>query len=163
MLVRKVYLGRFCESIATQAKPEVVEANIDLIVELAHNGVAYFDEGRLGRAIGNLVRNAIEAMEGEPGTLTIGCATDGDDLLFSVSDTGPGIPKAIRSKLFEPFVTKGKSMGTGLGLANVKKIVEEHGGTVTVRSSKKGTTFTIRIATAMRPHSLRSPHSERGA
>lgn len=160
MLVRKVYLGRFCESITTQFKPELAEAGIDLVVDLKHNGVAYFDEGRLGRAVGNLVRNAIEAME-EGGTLTVECGADDEDFVLSVTDTGAGIPKAIRSKLFEPFVTKGKTMGTGLGLANVKKIVEEHGGEVAVRSSKKGTTFTIRIPSAMRPHSLRAPMSER--
>ena len=101
-------------------------------------------------------------MEGKKGTLTLTCGADDEDFVLSVKDTGPGIPKAIRSKLFEPFVTKGKKMGTGLGLANVKKIVEEHGGTVTVRSTKKGTTFTVRIPSAMRPHSLRAPHSERG-
>ncbi len=156
MLVRKVYLGRFCESIANQHKPELAARAVDLVVDVQHNGVAYFDEGRLGRAVGNLVRNAIEAMEEqERGTLTITCAADDEDLVLSVSDTGPGIPKGIRSKLFEPFVTKGKKMGTGLGLANVKKIVEEHGGSVEVRSSQKGTTFEVRIPSAMRPHSLR--------
>lgn len=155
MLVRKVYLGRFCEGIVNQYKPELAESKIDLVVDLQNNGVAYFDEGRLSRAIGNLIRNAIEAMAEGGGTLTLTCASDDEDLMLSVSDTGPGIPKAIRTKVFEPFVTKGKKMGTGLGLANVKKIVEEHGGTVTVRSSKKGTTFQVSIPSAMRPHSLR--------
>lgn len=159
MLVRKVYLGRFCEGIITQYKPELAESNIRLVVDLQNNGVAYFDEGRLSRAVGNLIRNAIEAMAESGGTLTLTCASDDEDLMLSVSDTGPGIPKAIRSKVFEPFVTKGKKMGTGLGLANVKKIVEEHGGTISVRSSKKGTTFMVRIPSAMRPHSLRRGES----
>jgi signal transduction histidine kinase/putative methionine-R-sulfoxide reductase with GAF domain len=155
LLVRKVYLGRFCESIAKQFKPELAGSHIELIVDVRHNGVAYFDEGKLTRALGNLVRNAIEAMDGVRGTLTLTCDADDEDLIIAVSDTGPGIPKGIRSRLFEPFVTQGKKLGTGLGLANVKKIVDEHGGAVEVASSKKGTKFTVRIPSAMRPHSLR--------
>jgi len=67
------------------------------------------------------------------------------DLLISVSDTGPGIPHEIAGQLFQSFVTMGKAGGTGLGLAIVKKIVEEHGGSVSVSSSSAGATFEIRL------------------
>jgi signal transduction histidine kinase/putative methionine-R-sulfoxide reductase with GAF domain len=155
LLVRKVYLGRFCEGIAKQFKPELAGSTIEFIVDVRHNGVAYFDESKLTRALGNLLRNGIEAMDGMRGTLSLVCDADDEDLIMAVSDTGRGIPKTIKNRLFEPFVTEGKKLGTGLGLANVKKIVGEHGGGVQVESSKKGTTFTIRIPSAMRPHSLR--------
>jgi len=115
-------------------------------------GVAYFDEGAIARAIHNMVRNSMDAMEKTGGTLTLACQSDGDDLVLRVEDTGTGIPMAIRHKLFEPFVTFGKAEGTGLGLANVREIVGEHGGTVTVDSSRRGSCFTIRIPQAMRPH-----------
>jgi signal transduction histidine kinase len=126
------------------------------VLDVQQRGVAYFDERRMARAIQNLVRNAIEAMQ-QGGTLTLTCADDGEDLMLQVADTGPGIPQAIRGRVFEPFVSVGKKTGTGLGLANVKKIVEEHGGSVEVESTNRGATFTLRIPSAMRPHSLR-PH-----
>ena len=66
-------------------------------------------------------------------------------LVVSFSDTGPGIPKQIEHRLFQSFVTGGKKGGTGLGLAIVKKIADEHGGTVSVQSSSRGATFTLRI------------------
>jgi len=157
LLVRKIFLGKFCEDLAQHFRRELQEKRIQLVVDVASTGVAYFDERRMARAIQNLMRNAIEAMDGRGGTLTLSCNDDGEDLVLSVADTGPGIPKAIRHKLFEPFVTSGKKTGTGLGLANVKKIAEEHGGHVEVESSRRGTTFTLRVPSAMRPHSLR-PH-----
>jgi signal transduction histidine kinase len=63
-----------------------------------------------------------------------------------MSDTGPGIPMEIRDRLFQPFATHGKEDGTELGLAVVKRIAEEHGGSVECRTrSGKGTTFTLAI------------------
>jgi signal transduction histidine kinase len=157
LLIRKVYLGRFCEMLARQFKPELEAHGIKLEMDMRNNGTGYFDERGLMRALGNLVRNAIEAMEQveRERVLTIVCDRDDEDLLLLVSDTGPGIPKKIASKLFEPFVTEGKKLGTGLGLANVKKLVTEHGGSVDVDSSRRGTRFTVRIPSAMRPHSLK--------
>ncbi len=156
LLIRKVYLGHFCELLFKQFEPEVRRAGMTLVMDVKNNGTAYFDERGLLRAVGNLVRNAVEAMEPRgAGTLTITCTSDDEDLVIAVADTGPGIPKAIRDSLFEPFVTKGKRLGTGLGLSNVRDIVEQHGGSVTVDSSRRGTCFTVRIPSAMRPHSLR--------
>jgi signal transduction histidine kinase len=66
-------------------------------------------------------------------------------LLIRVADTGPGIPAEIEGRIFQSFVTAGKSNGTGLGLTIVKKIVDEHGGTIEVQSSPKGAQFTIRL------------------
>jgi signal transduction histidine kinase/putative methionine-R-sulfoxide reductase with GAF domain len=156
LLVRKVYVGRFCESLVKQLQPELERAGIAVELRLTGEGTAYVDEAKLARAVGNLLRNAVEAMEpAGRGTLLLRCDSDGDDLVIEVADSGPGIPKSIRKTLFDPFVTHGKKTGTGLGLANVKKIVEEHGGTITVDTSKNGTSFTIRIPSATMPHSLR--------
>jgi signal transduction histidine kinase len=107
--------------------------------------VARFDEGRVARAIFNLCRNAIEAMQHSGGVLSIGAGLDGTQLLISVQDTGPGIPAEIEGRLFQSFVTAGKQGGTGLGLAIVKKIVDEHGGSIQVVSSEKGARFELRF------------------
>lgn len=79
------------------------------------------------------------------GTFTIASSRSGKDLVLTFTDTGPGIPKPIEHRLFESFVTSGKQGGTGLGLAITKRIAEEHGGTIAVRSSSKGATFTLRL------------------
>jgi len=63
-----------------------------------------------------------------------------------VSDTGRGIPELIRGQLFEPFVSHGKENGTGLGLTVVQKIVQDHGGDVTVETtSPSGTVFRLML------------------
>ena len=76
------------------------------------------------------------------GTLTVRAAREGEQLVLSVRDDGPGIPKEIQSRLFETFVT-GKRGGTGLGLASVKAVADEHGGRVSVETSPKGTCFQL--------------------
>jgi signal transduction histidine kinase len=78
-------------------------------------------------------------------TIRVGRDDETEELLVEFSDTGPGIPKDVREKLFTSFVTSGKKGGTGLGLAIVKKIVDEHGGRISVRSSRSGATFSLRI------------------
>jgi signal transduction histidine kinase len=82
----------------------------------------------------NLVKNAIEAM-GERGELSIRIAEEGERVIVSIQDSGPGIPTGDLPYLFEPFFTTKKAKGgTGLGLAICKKIVEGHGGKIEVRS-----------------------------
>jgi signal transduction histidine kinase len=91
------------------------------------------------------VRNAVDAMGERGGRLVLRFRREAEDLLIEVSDTGRGIPPEIRDRLFGTFVTAGKAHGTGLGLSIVRKIVEEHEGTIDVDSSGGGTTFTLRL------------------
>ncbi|HEX3107348.1 MAG TPA: ATP-binding protein [Terriglobales bacterium] len=100
--------------------------------------------------LSNLVVNAQDSMAGSGGKLTIRTAhirsTRGTygEIMLLVADTGSGIPKEIRTTIFEPFVTTKGEKGTGLGLWIVKGIVENHGGRIQVRSSAgKGTIFRI--------------------
>ena len=66
---------------------------------------------------------------------------------MTISDTGPGIPAAVRPRIFDPFfTTKAPGKGTGLGLSIVHKIVTRHGGTITLDSAEgKGATFRLRF------------------
>ena len=148
IFVRKVYLNKFFSDVRRQLEIELKGLPVELAFQVDTKLVARFDEGRLARVVHNLARNAIEAMGEAGGVLTLGARMDGQDLLISVQDTGPGIPDAIAGQLFQSFVTMGKAGGTGLGLAIVKKIVEEHRGNVSVKSSSAGATFEIRLPQA---------------
>ena len=145
VFVRRVYLKKFFGEIMRQLEQEVQGRPVQLEVRADPKIVARFDEGRVARAIFNLSRNAIEAMQVRGGTLTVTAGMDGHDLVITVSDTGPGIPREIEGRLFQSFVTAGKQGGTGLGLAIVKKIVEEHGGTISVSSTPMGVRFEMRF------------------
>ncbi len=92
----------------------------------------------------NLIMNAIQAMNNS-GTVDIRLSDDGEYATLQVIDSGVGIPKDVMPRIFEPLFTT-KQIGTGLGLASCKAIVEQHKGIIDVTSSVgKGTTFTIRI------------------
>jgi signal transduction histidine kinase len=94
----------------------------------------------------NLVINAVEAIDGSGGTISINLSKLGEDFVkVEVSDTGCGIAADDISKVFEPYFST-KDTGTGLGLAIVKKAIEDHGGTISVSSKQgTGTTFTITL------------------
>lgn len=111
------------------------------------------DPGRLRRVVDNLLTNSREACR--VGDLVHVRAGDGGDgtVHVEVRDEGPGIPAEIAATLFEPFVTAGKEGGSGLGLAISRKIVEDHGGRLTVESAPgAGACFRIEL-----PRKLRSP------
>ena len=96
----------------------------------------------LRRAFSNLFRNAAEAMGGR-GTIDVDVAGEGRGMVVSVADHGPGIPQALRGRVFEPYMTT-KLDGTGLGLALVRQTVDAHGGTIaTSETPGGGATFTL--------------------
>lgn len=97
--------------------------------------------------IENLCKNAVDAMGGESGTITLRVETVGERVIVEVSDTGKGIKKKDMRNVFRPGFTT-KSRGWGLGLSLAKRIVEEyHNGRIFVKSSElgKGTTFRIEL------------------
>lgn len=92
----------------------------------------------------NLLDNAIDAV-GERGAITVRTRFDGECILVDITDTGPGIPEDVRSRVFEPFfTTKDVGSGTGLGLDTARRIViERHGGSMSFDTSEQGTTFHV--------------------
>lgn len=103
-----------------------------------------FDAEKLQQALLNLVNNALEAMP-DGGELTIRVTTEDDWNLISVSDSGPGIASDLQDLVFEPFFTR-KGAGTGLGLSITKRIIEEHGGSLSISSiPEAGACFTVRL------------------
>ncbi len=120
------------------------------------------DESQLQQAILNLCINARDAMvsAGGEGTLTMSVGSgelvkpldDGGEatesaVVLVVTDTGPGIPKALRARIFDPFfTTKGLGRGMGLGLSNVYALIDAHGGTIDVSTARGGgAKFTLRL------------------
>jgi two-component system, NtrC family, sensor histidine kinase HydH len=102
------------------------------------------DPDRFRQALLNLYLNAIQAMEGG-GVLRVETLRENGMALWKISDSGSGIPAEHLAHIFDPYFTT-KPKGVGLGLANVHKLVEAHGGTIEVESAVgRGTTFTIRL------------------
>lgn len=115
------------------------------------------DSGQIHQALMNLLTNALEAVEAKSGAITVkatftrkpatagGLASaEAGDATIEVFDNGPGIPPEVVEKIYEPFFTTKGMRGTGLGLAVTKRIVEQHGGQIEVRSQLgKGTAFTV--------------------
>jgi nitrogen fixation/metabolism regulation signal transduction histidine kinase len=102
------------------------------------------DRAQLRQALVNLVKNALEATEGQ-GKVEVSVRARGAVVEWAVSDTGPGMSEEERARLFVPELTT-KSQGAGLGLTIVERIVSEHHGTIVVDSAPgHGTTVSIRL------------------
>ena len=86
------------------------------------------DRDRLGTVFSNLVKNGVEAMEGE-GVLGVSAGIEGEACWVRIQDSGPGVAEPVRDRLFTPYITT-KAQGTGLGLALVHRIVTEMNGEI---------------------------------
>lgn len=100
------------------------------------------DPQKLIVAIANLILNSIQAIEKERGTINIRTKKQQDSVLIRIEDSGSGIPQDVIKKIFDPLFTT-KQEGTGLGLASVKNVVEQHGGRIIV--STDPTVFSITL------------------
>ncbi|WP_081724632.1 HAMP domain-containing sensor histidine kinase [Asticcacaulis sp. YBE204] len=109
------------------------------------------DPDHLHRLLVNLMRNARQAIEGQPNRKTVGRVTlsavkTADEVILVLSDNGPGIPERIRDKLFQPFSGSVTPGGSGLGLAIARELAQTHGGDVRLtETGPQGTSFEIRI------------------
>jgi signal transduction histidine kinase len=101
----------------------------------------WFDQRKLERALYNLLLNACEAAPSAGGIVEVTADETGDSITIAVADNGPGIAESIQDRLFHPFVSYGKENGTGLGLAVVQKIVQDHGGEIVVERTVQGRTI----------------------
>jgi signal transduction histidine kinase len=102
------------------------------------------DETLMKRLFTNLILNAVQAMP-DGGSLSIRGSLQGDDVVISVEDTGVGIREENLDEIFKPLFTS-KAKGTGFGLPVCKRIVDAHGGTISVESEEGvGSTFTVKL------------------
>lgn len=121
-----------------------VPENVEIQNQLSGNLQISVDWEKMQRVFSNLIKNAIEAMP-LGGRITIKDQMIDGKLEISIADTGTGIPAKFLPNLFSPLHTT-KPQGMGFGLAICKRLVEAHGGTITVETSEgKGTTFKLKL------------------
>lgn len=126
-------------------KPLATTTAVRPAYAVAYDEPIAIDRSRFFRVLHNIIKNAAEAMP-SGGALSITVEREGSSVHFRIADTGVGIPDDVLPHIFEPFVTHGKSGGTGLGMAIVRSVVEAHDGTIEVESTPgKGTCFTIAL------------------
>jgi NtrC-family two-component system sensor histidine kinase KinB len=132
-----------------QVEARGVRLDVDAPPDLPQVAV---DRSQIERVIGNLVTNAMRATPAG-GSITVAAARRGDEVAISVTDTGAGIARDFLSRIFEPFVQvpHASGGGAGLGLTISRRIVEGHGGRLTVQSEPgRGSTFTFTVPLAER-------------
>jgi signal transduction histidine kinase len=159
--------------------PQAQQSHVHIRTDLrASPAEAAVDAGLLKQALLNLLINATQAMtearekgQAHGGAHDLIVRTerarplDEDEIHVHVTDTGPGMDEALRAKVFQPYFSTKKS-GTGLGLPTTRRIIEEHGGQMTVHSEVgRGTDFTLTlpVKAVERPTSPGQPTSLREA
>ncbi len=147
-------LGALTDRVAGYFRPRLPKWHnqIELRVEAPGAGPTVLgDPVLLEWALEALVKNAIDALQGRPGTIILRVGSDEKGAAIRVLDDGPGVPKEIRRDIFEPGITT-KRGGWGIGLALSRRVVEEaHQGELTLEPVEKGTCFLIRIPLAPAP------------
>jgi signal transduction histidine kinase len=117
--------------------------NVQILLEVSEGIELPLIRSRMERVFFNLIANAFEAMP-NGGRLHISCRKVNSYVLIELEDTGPGILRGIRDRLFEPFVTAGKQDGLGLGLALSRQTLLNHGGDIWTEPAT-GARFVIRL------------------
>lgn len=127
------------------ADTNIYKSNIAILIDAPFDTLMLsIDIAHFKSAILNLIVNAIQAMP-EGGIISLSTRKKTGYIILTISDTGIGIADESLSKLYSPFFTT-KPEGNGLGLIEVQKIIQAHGGTIDVRSApEKGTAFTIKL------------------
>jgi signal transduction histidine kinase len=142
---KRTSVRKLLDDLDQQALRLLPGQNIHLVKTVTYDGDLDLDLPRFTRMLCNLIKNAREAMP-SGGILTLTIERFENEVLIHVGDTGIGMPPTVLEKVFEPFVTHGKSHGTGLGMAIAKSTVETHGGKISISSVEgKGTSVDIRL------------------
>jgi K+-sensing histidine kinase KdpD len=133
MNVQLINFNEFLKGVLWFLKSDFEYKKIQLLNESAFEGQIEMDTDKMARVILNIAGNAADAMP-DGGKFSVTSRAENDQLIVELEDTGSGMPEEIRKKIFEPFVTYGKKHGTGLGMAIVKKIVDDHHGDIKIES-----------------------------
>lgn len=146
----RIDLAQVLRDCADLLKERRVAADVDLDFGAMPAGLTVEgSEGELSQVFTNLMVNAIDAMSDGGGTLTVRAEVEDGHVRAAVADTGPGIPREIQPKVFQPFFsTKTDRGGTGLGLSISYNIVERHDGEIRFDTRNSGTRFIVELPLA---------------
>jgi signal transduction histidine kinase len=137
---KQIDLARILESCLYFLKPRLKKIDLDQDLSLETLWV-WGDENQLQQMFINLLLNAVESMNGE-GRLRVSGTTASDNgsgrHCIVIEDSGKGVPERLRTQIFDPFFTRGKTQGVGLGLFVAQRITTQHGGTIRVHDSPLG-------------------------
>jgi len=137
-------LAELLEQTVSLLEPEAASSRVGITTDCRRELLIYGNRDRIEQAMLNLGRNALQAMP-EGGELCLTAAMKEVEAVITFEDTGHGIAEEHSALVFEPFFTT-RARGTGLGLALCKKIVEGHGGSITLKSEVGvGTTVTVTL------------------
>lgn len=143
-----IALGALANKVAAYFRPRLPRhANpIELRVDSEQNGPIVLGDGILLEwALESLIKNAIDALQGQRGSITLRTGVEEAFATLRVLDDGPGVARELRSSIFEAG-TSTKTGGWGIGLALVRRVVEDsHGGELSLEATDRGASFLIRI------------------
>jgi anti-sigma regulatory factor (Ser/Thr protein kinase) len=143
-----VDLGSLVESVRTLLEPQAGEAGLRIECRCQPVPTVIGEADRLRQAVLNLALNAIQATPAG-GVVRLEVGESSGQVFIAIEDTGPGIPAALRPRIFEPFYTT-KPNGTGLGLPIVCSIVRRHGGNLSIEdNSPSGTRFVMKFSPSL--------------
>jgi PAS domain S-box-containing protein len=135
------------------SKTTLRKSGIDLEIDLNDDiPPLYIDEQMIEQVIMNLIGNAIEALKDDrpEKRLRVVSRKVNGYVVIDIADSGPGVPEALRDKIFDPFYTT-RSDGSGIGLSLCQRLVADHGGNISISNSEwGGAEFSIRIPTEKR-------------
>lgn len=148
LTLRSGNVSQFVNDVLELLQPQLKTNKVDVRLSLGQQpAYALVDESSMRGALMNLILNAIEAMP-EGGTLNIAIDQTDETLRLEITDTGRGIGEEEAKKIFEPFYTT-KAQGLGLGMPYAKKIIDQHGGTLSLNSRPgEGTTISVELPAA---------------
>jgi signal transduction histidine kinase len=138
-----VTLLTLMEELAAGFEQELPGLSVVRRFDITFGACAALDVDKLRRALANIAANARDAMGGQGRLHFAASLREGPSLRLELADEGPGVPEDLRESLFDPFVTRGKKGGTGLGLAVSRRFVEDHGGTLELSAEGPGARFAI--------------------
>ncbi|MBI4418550.1 MAG: GAF domain-containing protein [Ignavibacteriales bacterium] len=139
--VAEVEFSEVMDNVLGFIEKDLTKNNVALVRETNFKGQVKLDRDKVVRVFYNIASNARDAMP-QGGTLTVRTGPSDGFVKIEFVDSGTGMPEEVKKRIFEPFMTYGKKHGTGLGMAIVKKVIDDHRGRIEIDSEMgKGTTI----------------------
>lgn len=141
--ISELEFAEVMENVLAFIEKDLVKNNVELVRDTKFQGKVKMDQDKVVRVFYNIASNARDAMP-KGGKLIVKTEQSNGFVKIEFVDSGTGMPDEVKKRMFEPFMTYGKKHGTGLGMAIVKKVIDDHKGKIEIDSEMgKGTTIRI--------------------